>query len=66
MQAPNKAGELCVLCVAVCPDCNMHSVCDPAWMDCVGETLNVCCDNCCEDEEKPHLILKFIRSPENK
>lgn len=63
MQAPNKEGELCI---AVCPDCGFCSVCDPAWMQIVGQTLSFPCDNCCFGEYKDHLIKKFVEFSVNK
>jgi hypothetical protein len=59
MQTTNKDGELAI---AVCPDCNFHSVCDPAWLAVEGQTLNIYCENCATvDKETPHLITRFIR-----
>lgn len=57
MQTTNKDGNLAV---AVCPQCNLHSVCDPVWLNIEGETLGIYCDNCGrDDEETPHLIVRF-------
>lgn len=59
MQIPNNKGELCV---AVCPDCNMYSVCDPAWLACEGELVKFVCENCSDHEMKNHLIVKFVEA----
>jgi transcription elongation factor Elf1 len=59
MQTVNKEGELAI---AVCPECNTYSVCDPAWLAIEGQTLRLHCDNCGEDTE--HLILKFTSATE--
>ena len=60
MQTTNKDGDLAI---AVCPQCNLHSVCDPAWLGIEGETLGICCDNCGgDDEETPHLIVRFTQA----
>lgn len=60
MQTTNKDGELAI---AVCQDCNLHSVCDPVWLGIAGETFNLFCDNCGWDDDKLtlHLIVKFIK-----
>ena len=58
MTTTNDKGELAI---AVCPDCNCHSVCDPGWLGIEGETLNMHCDNCCDEMMNPHLIVKFVK-----
>jgi transcription elongation factor Elf1 len=57
MTTVNDKNELAVF---VCPDCNNHSVGDPAWLDCEGETMDVECSNCF-DAYRPHLIVKFVK-----
>jgi Zn ribbon nucleic-acid-binding protein len=52
----NKNGELAV---AICPDCETHSVLDPTWLS--TDSLNIECDNCW-GENKPHKIVKFVRA----
>jgi len=60
MQTTNNAGEIAI---AVCPKCNMHSVCDPSWLSIEGQTLNIDCDNCVVEQSRiPHLIMKFIKA----
>jgi transcription elongation factor Elf1 len=53
---PNTARELIV---AVCPDCNTHSVIDPAWRSVrkMGK-LAMECDNCGEETE--HQVKVFV------
>lgn len=52
---PNNHGDLVI---AVCPDCNWHSVCDPHWTAMVGQTLDIPCENCW-GETKDHLLVLF-------
>jgi len=60
---PNGKGRLAI---AVCPDCNTHSVCDPNWLNSVGSMLDCECENCITNVDdppkfKPHMIVAFIR-----
>ena len=41
----------------VCPDCNWHSVLDPAWLG--VESLKEECDNCMDGEQKEHKVKAF-------
>lgn len=61
MTTVNKNQELAVF---VCPNCNCHSVGDTVWLRYEGEVLFLKCENRCsaEDDEKPHLIVKFVRA----
>lgn len=59
MTTPDKNGDLIV---AICPDCNMHSVCDPAWARHGNELIVLQCENCTDhsdDIAREHLLAKF-------
>lgn len=54
------------IAVAECPDCKTLSVINPAWLQCVGTTIRLACDNCCEEMDtkvKNHKILQFNLQP---
>ena len=50
------------LAVSVCPDCGQHSVIDPKWLGLEGMTLDLECDNCCDQVQKHHRIVSFTRT----
>ena len=56
MTTTDKNGNLAI---AVCPDCDSHSVCDPAWLAIEGETLKLHCDNCPDENLKEHRIIRY-------
>jgi len=56
MTTTDKNGNLAI---AVCPDCNSHSVCDSAWLGMEGQTLKLPCDNCVDDRGKDHLVIRY-------
>lgn len=60
MTKPDKNGDLVI---AICPDCNCHSVCDPGWMKGVCKTISLRCDNCTDGKYKPHLLARFVPIP---